>query len=119
MAAEELEYILASERMVGAGHATRPDTLNRALRDMLEKSGYDPDAEFVGLRGPSFNVRAFGAVGDGSTDDTAALQAALAAAEDTALSANVGGAEVWLGQGRFGVSEDIDIPEGVTLKGVG
>jgi hypothetical protein len=75
-----LGFILASERMVGAGGAFT-DTLNRALRDLLTQSGYNPDAtKFPGLAGPVFNVRAHGAKGDGVTDDSTAITDALAAA---------------------------------------
>lgn len=90
MAASELDYINASERLVGAGHVSLDDTLNRALRDLLEKSGYNPDAAFTGLAGPVFNVVAYGAVGDGVTDDTAAIQAAADAAATAAGSVTAG-----------------------------
>jgi hypothetical protein len=75
-----LPWITYLQRMVGRGHPTLSDTLNTPLRTLLSQSGYDPDASpFPGLMGPVFNVKAFGAVGDGVTDDTAALVAAHAA----------------------------------------
>lgn len=80
MAASVLDYILHSERVVGQGHSSYSDTLNRAFRDALTKSGYDPDAVFPGFAGRVYNVMAFGAVGDGATDDTTAINAAITAA---------------------------------------
>ena len=46
----------------------------------------------------SFNVRSFGAVGDGSADDTAAIQAAIAACEAA------GGGEVFFPDGTYAIS---------------
>lgn len=74
----------------------------------------------------ALNVRAgpFNAVGDGVADDTAALKAALRAARTVAQGADtvtgqLVGAIVFLPPGVYGVSEDIDIPEGVDLCGAG
>lgn len=81
-----IDYIQSTERQVGEGHPTLSDTLNRALRTVLTASGLDPDADFGGF-GPMaangvFNVLSpiYGAVGDGTTDDTTAIQAAATAA---------------------------------------
>ncbi len=60
-----------------------------------------------------FDVTDFGAVGDGSTDDTVAIQAALDAA-DTA-----GGGTTFLPLGTYIVSATVTIPGGVSLTGVG
>lgn len=57
------------------------------------------------------NVRDYGAVGDGKTNDTAAIQKALDAA------AAAGGGEVFLPAGKWLVSGSLTIPVGVTLSG--
>jgi hypothetical protein len=59
-----------------------------------------------------YGAYSYGALGDGSTDDTTAIQAALDAAH------TAGGGVVALGQGTFIVSQ-LGLRDGVTLKGVG
>src|SRR5437763_1935080 len=44
-----LGYILYTELMVGAGHPTASDTLNRALRQLLTQSGLSPDADALSI----------------------------------------------------------------------
>jgi hypothetical protein len=58
------------------------------------------------------SVKDFGAAGNGSTDDTAAVQAAITYAQ--AL-----GAEVFFPQGKYRTTSPIAITSGVTLRGVG
>jgi len=63
--------------------------------------------------GPSlWDVRDFGAVGDGKTDDTAAFQKAL----DTAGEA--GGGVVYASRGNFLFTGHLTIPKAVTLAGI-
>lgn len=65
-----------------------------------------------------FNVKDYGAVGDGSTDDTAALQAAIDAAESQVAS--VGAASVYFPAGAYKVSSTITVQQDcVELLGVG
>lgn len=59
------------------------------------------------------NVRAFGAVGDGKTDDTAALRHALQAAE------KMGGNTVFVPAGIFVITDKLSIGDNCTLEGVG
>lgn len=57
-----------------------------------------------------FDVTAFGAKGDGKTDDTAAFQKALDAAKPTCGT-------VLVPSGNFRFLGRLDVPDGVTLKG--
>lgn len=58
-----------------------------------------------------FNVREFGAEGTGAKDDTAALQAALAAAQKN------GGGVVYFPRGRYQATETLTIPRFTVLRG--
>jgi hypothetical protein len=58
------------------------------------------------------NIRAFGAAGDGSRDDSGAIQRAMA---DVARQ---GGGSVFVPAGRYRVSRVLVPPPGVTLRGV-
>ena len=59
-----------------------------------------------------FNVRDFGAVGDGKTDDTAAFQKALDAAE------KAGGGTVHAPVGNYFFTGHLKVPKAVTLAGI-
>lgn len=60
-----------------------------------------------------FNVKAYGAVGDGLTDDAAALQAAIDAAEAA------GGGTVFMPAGTYLIASGLVIEETITLAGAG
>lgn len=60
-----------------------------------------------------FNVKAYGASGNGLTDDTTAIQAAINAAG----SAN--GGIVWFPQGTYNISAQLNVPTNVRLDGIG
>jgi hypothetical protein len=60
----------------------------------------------------TFSVRAFGAVGDGKTDDTAAFQKALEAA------AQAGGGTVHAPRGNYFFAGHLNVPGAVTLEGI-
>lgn len=62
--------------------------------------------------GYSFNVREYGAVGDGTTDDTAAFQKAMDAC------AEQGGGVVTVPTGQYLIKTHLNIPGAVTLEGV-
>lgn len=59
-----------------------------------------------------YSVRDFGAIGDGSTDDTAAFQKALDAARQA------GGGVVYAPRGNYFFAGHLNVPAAVTLKGV-
>lgn len=63
-----------------------------------------------GIAMADVNVRDYGAVGDGATDDTAALQAALNAAATE-------GPVCYVPVGQYRVNGSLEVPRGVTLKG--
>jgi len=80
-------------------------------------SGAWIDAGSITIRVPdpeppqSFNVRAYGAIGDGRVDCTRAIKAAIDAASQS------GGGIVYFPRGRYLVSETIDIPPLVRIRG--
>jgi hypothetical protein len=76
------------------------------------------DAEARSTTLPFFDVTAFGATGDGSTDDTDAIMRAIDAA--AAVSGpNSGGAEVFFPPGTYSVRQPIRSPNYVALRGAG
>jgi hypothetical protein len=60
----------------------------------------------------SFSVTDFGAIGNGHSDDTAALRNCIAAAKKQ-------GKSVWVGAGTFKITGDINIPAGAVIQGAG
>ncbi len=75
----------------------------------------DADAAMTTLSGiPIFNVKTFGAVGDGVTDDSAATQAAL-----TAAGAATNGGTVFFPPGVYLFATGLIKPSGINIKGVG
>jgi len=62
-------------------------------------------------RDATYNVREFGATGDGATDDTKSVLSAVGRA------AQEGGGTVYFPSGRYKLSTTIDIPRKITLKG--
>lgn len=69
----------------------------------------------------SFNVKDYGAVGNGTTDDTTAVNAALTAAVGQSTASNIYGdarsAVVFFPPGTYKLTSTITITEGVTLAG--
>jgi len=59
----------------------------------------------------NFNVRELGARGDGRTDDTAAIRAAVQAIS------KAGGGKLFFPNGTYAISGAIDLPSGITIEG--
>lgn len=72
-------------------------------------------ATAVGDPGNVLNAQAFGAKGDGRSDDTKALQSAL----DTAGSDPGAGRTVFLPSGKYRITEPLSLPPNVSIQGHG
>jgi len=66
------------------------------------------------IAGSVVNVVDYGAVGDGTTDDTVAINAAIAA-----VAANNGGGSVFLPRGNYVTTSTIYVPKNIILEGEG
>ena len=76
-------------------------------------AGADAAATDAGtVAGSTLEVRAFGALGDGKTDDTAAFQKALDAAD------KAGGGVVFAPRGNYFFAGHLTVPPAVTLQGI-
>jgi len=64
-----------------------------------------------------FNAAAYGATGDGETDDTAALQSVIDAAE--AVTTLEGGGVVWLPPGKYIITDQLTIQKSIGIVGTG
>jgi hypothetical protein len=70
----------------------------------------------VATLGPFYDVRDYGAVGDGATDDTAAITRAIEAAAPASAPT---GDTVFFPSGRYRVTATLVVPPAVTLQGTG
>ncbi|HAO93425.1 MAG: hypothetical protein A2X93_09165 [Deltaproteobacteria bacterium GWC2_56_8] len=77
MADQRIQY---TEELVGSNHATKIDTINRLSLVEHNNDGTHKSANIYTdliTKRPVVDVRAFGATGDGATDDTTAIQDAI------------------------------------------
>ncbi|MFQ5442702.1 MAG: glycosyl hydrolase family 28-related protein [Thermodesulfobacteriota bacterium] len=102
MADMSIQY---TEEMVGAGHPSKADTLNRLALVEHNSDGTHKYEHWA-------DVRAYGAVGDGVADDTAAIQ--------SAVDALTGGGTVFFPQGTYKITSAVTVSaSGVHLLGTG
>lgn len=92
------------------GRAIRKAKTSDRLADVIGK--FNALADEMDLSARVYNVKAYGAVGDGTTDDAAAIQAAIDAAA-------VAGGTVLIPAGTHTLNGQLTIPSGVTLAGEG
>lgn len=73
------------------------------------------------LPGQPINVKLFGAVGDGTTDDTSAIQQAIAYAESTATppSAGPGFVTVYFPFGKYKITDALTVTKSISFVGDG
>ena len=97
----------------GGGDTIPYGTVTQQSEALYSPSLAQPDWILDSLRGAlSFNVKMFGAAGDGVTDDTAAIQACITACNIA------GGGEVYLPHGTY-VVQSLTLANYVTLRGGG
>jgi hypothetical protein len=115
---------LASNGNVGIGTTSPITSLSVSgseyLNGTLMVTGTTSLTTLVTSQGPEVNVLAYGAVGNGIHDDTAAIQAAINAASTTIFGQQYGG-EVLVPPGNYVISSTIYISdvEGIRFIGTG
>jgi hypothetical protein len=128
---DALSNVIATyDNIVGADGLLRADLANAsnaALGDKLvavhrTAANAIATTEHDWLEGlPVYNVKTdFGAVGDGATDDTAAIQAAIVAAQSlTGSTLQGGGGIVLLPPGNYKITSTLSITSGCSIVGCG
>ncbi|WP_233231611.1 glycosyl hydrolase family 28-related protein [Tichowtungia aerotolerans] len=114
------DYLALTDNRFAAGTQAAPGTSSQSVSNLFGVTAW-PDDAGAGARtdsiqmpevGDVLDVKAYGAVGNGSADDTAALQAALDAARP--------GDTVYLPIGGYKIIEPLRLENsGITLLGVG
>lgn len=98
---------------------TKKVTFNNLVYSSLPHGGRATDTLGDYLNNNAvFNVKDYGAVGDGTTDDTIALQAAITAAGNT-VTLGTFGATVYLPTGTYRITSTLLAARGVVIRGEG
>ena len=109
--AHRFRHELQDRPMGMASFTSIGHVLPTAMRTMPGVNQHAPAAQESSAPGGHFNVLAFGAKGDGATDDTEAFAKALKAASDA------GGGHVYAPPAEYLLKGNLTIPGGVALKG--
>ena len=101
---------------------TMADLINETLLNMKADKEYVDD-EFlkvntelgkkVNKADVSFNIKDFGALGDGVTDDTQSLKDAISHIK------NLGGGDLYIPRGEYMISDVITLPDNISIEGAG
>jgi hypothetical protein len=106
----------ASDPMTSPSHATQHANANDAIEALEAKVGINSSTVKTSfdyrLTSLGYNVMNYGAVGDGSNDDTSAIQAAIDATPAR-------GGIVFLPVGQYKISSSLSIIKPITLVGAG
>lgn len=86
-----------------------PKEIPQQIREIIKEMGYDPEAQYKDF----YNVKDYGAVGDGATDDWEAIQNILTIAK------NNGGGTVFLPAGVYNISKTLIVGDNCYLMGTG
>lgn len=117
----EMEYDATTKTLrltVADGTISQTDTvqyieLDSIQLEICDKTARDQISNMAPYIAGYYNVKAYGAAGDGSTDDRSAIQAVLQRCRDN------GGGLVFFPAGTYNVSGDLAIPANTTLCGIG
>jgi polygalacturonase len=100
--------------------ATNTSNISNASNSNVTATGSTTARSLADRFGDVFNVKDFGAVGNGSDDDTSNIQAAITAAYDArTVSETFDTVTVFIPEGIYIVSSTITVPSYITLKGDG
>lgn len=113
----DTQVLIPDGSLTAPGLAYALDTNHGLWRIGADASGF---AGSLAFRGPSpwVDVRAYGAVGDGATDDIAAIQSALDAIAALTAAGTSSGTILFFPYGTYRISSSIRLNRGVILQGV-
>lgn len=100
--------LVIAPALVVAGAASSAEFSNSSHAESLRRTDPPDTADKLYL-----NCKDFGAIGDGKTDDTAALQRTI----DAADQAESGTRQVYLPRGEYMISKTLNIQTGISIRG--
>ncbi|BAS16561.1 conserved hypothetical protein [Arthrobacter sp. Hiyo8] len=116
------KWVTATAYTAGQQVVSPAGDIVQAIANHTSGASYTPaNWAYVRFADYFFNVKAYGAKGDGSTDDASAIQAAIDAANNGGgIAANTaGGGVVWFPTGTYIVGTTLTLYGGTHLRGTG